>query len=89
MNKQELIQLIDILDKSEIHIEAGGKILAFIDFCNLEQFTKVLGIDSENYISCILRDECVVINLIDIDALDCEEIELIENRYQKKGEKDE
>jgi len=81
MNKQELIQLIDILDKSEIHIHAGAEILAFIDFENLDLFTKVLGIDSENYINCTLRDKCVVVNLIDINVLDCEEIELIENRY--------
>lgn len=82
MNKQELIQLIDILDKSEIRIEADKKILAFIDFCNLEQFTKILDINSENYVSCILRDKYIVINLMDIDILDCEEIELIKNRYK-------
>ena len=87
MNKEELVQLIDILDKSEVHITAGEKILAFIDYNNLEEITKILGIDSENTINCILRDKCVVINLIDIDILDCEEIELIEKRYQDKGGK--
>lgn len=81
MNKQELILFIDILDKSEVHVHAGEEILAFIDFNNLDMFTKILGIDSENYINCTLRDKCVVVNLIDIDILDCEEIELIENRY--------
>lgn len=84
MNKQELIQLIDILDKSEVHIHAGEEILVFIDFDNLNMFTKILGIDSENYINCVLRDKCVVVNLIDIDILDCEEIEIIENRYKEK-----
>lgn len=83
MNKQELIQLIDILDKSEVHIKAGEDILAFIDFDNLDMFTKILGIDSENHINCILRDKCIVVNLIDIEILDCEEIELIEDRYKK------
>lgn len=83
MNKQELIQLIDILDKSEIHIKAGGEILAFINFDDLNMFTKILDIDSENYINCVLRNSCVVVNLIDINVLDCEEIELIEDRYQK------
>lgn len=83
MNKQELIQLIDILDKSEVHIKAGAEILAFINYDDLDMFTRILGIDSENPINCVLRDECIVVNLIDIDTLDCEEIELIENRYQK------
>ena len=83
MNKQELIDLIDILDKSEVHIKAGTEIFAFINFNDLDMFTKILGIDSENHINCTLRNECIVINLIDIDTLDCEEIELIENRYQK------
>lgn len=83
MNKQELIQLIDILDKSEIDIHAGEEILAFIDFCNLDVFTKILGIDSENHINCVLRDNCVVVNLIDINILGCEEIELIEDRYKE------
>lgn len=87
MSKEELIQLIDILDESEIHIKAGEEIFAFIDFHNLEQFTEILGIDSENYINCVLRDRCIVINLIDIDILDCEEIELIENRYKIKEDK--
>lgn len=86
MNKQELIQLIDILDKSEVHIKTGAEILVFVDFCNLEQFTKILGIDSENYITCILRNKYVIVNLVDIDILDCEEIEIIENRYKKKEE---
>ena len=84
MNKEELIQFIDILDKSEVHIKAGAEILVFIDFNDLDKFTKILGINSEFSISCILRDECVVVNLIDIDILDCEEIELIENRYKNK-----
>lgn len=85
MNKQELIQLIDILDKSEVHIHAGEEILAFIDFDNLDMFTKILGIDSENHINCVLKDGCVVVNLIDIDVLDCEEIELIEDRYKERS----
>lgn len=84
MNKEELIQLIDILDRGEVHIEKGGDILAFIHFCDLEQFTKILGTDSENYINCVLVDECIIVNLVDIDILDCEEIELIENRYDLK-----
>ena len=84
MNKQELIQLIDILDKSEVHIKLGEEILAFINFNDLESFTKILGINSEYPINCVLRDECVVVNLIGIDILDCEEIELIENRYKER-----
>lgn len=84
MSKEDLIQLIDILDKSEVHIKVGAEILVFIDFNNLDKFTKILGINSEFPISCILRNEYVVVNLIDIDILDCEEIELIENRYKNK-----
>ena len=89
MNKQELIQLINILDKSEVHIKAGEEILVFIEFENLKEFTEILGINSFNVVNCVLRDEYVVINLIDVDILDCEEIGLIENRYQKEGDKDE
>jgi len=61
-----------------------GKILAFIKYADLDRFTQILGIDSENCVNCILRNECAVVNLIDIDTLDCEEIELIENRYKTK-----
>ena len=56
MNKQELIDLIDILDKSEVHIKAGTEIFAFINFNDLDMFTKILGIDSENHINCTLRN---------------------------------
>lgn len=83
MNKQELIDLIDILDNGEVHIENGGKILAFINYNDLDKFTQILGIDSENHVDCILRDKCIVVNLIDIDILDCEEVEIIEKRYKK------
>ena len=83
MSKEELIEFIDILDKSEVHIENGGKILVFIDFEKLEKITKLLGIDSQNYMECILTDKYIVIDLIKIDILDCEEIEIIENRYKK------
>lgn len=83
MNKGELIELINILDKSEVHIKAGAEILVFINFDNLDKFTKILGINSEFPIGCILSDECIVVDLLDIDILDCEEIELIENRYKE------
>lgn len=83
MNKQEIIDLIEILDNGEVHIENGGKILAFINYNDLDKFTQILGIDSENHIDCILRDKCVVVNLIDIDILDCEDVEIIEMRYKK------
>lgn len=82
MNKQELIDLIDILDNEEVHIENGGKILAFINYNDLDKFTQILGIDNENHIDCILRDKYVIVNLIDIDILDCEDVEIIEMRYK-------
>lgn len=86
MNKQEIIDLIEILDNGEVHIENGGKILAFIKFDDLDKFTQILGIDREYHVECILRDECIIVNLIDIDILDCEDVEIIETRY-KNGNK--
>lgn len=87
MNKLEIIELIDILDNGEVHIENGGKILAFINYSDLDKFTQILGIDSENHIDCILRDKYVVVNLIDIDIVDCEDVEIIEMRYKANGYK--
>lgn len=87
MNKQELIDLIDILDNEEVHIENGGKILAFINYNDLDKFTQILGIDGMNYVDCVLRDKYVIVNLINIDNIDCEEVEIIENRYGGNNDK--
>ena len=89
MSKEDFTRLLDFIDDTlltEIHIESDGKVLLYVPFIDMKEFTDIFGYEyfCDGGVDCTLISENIIVDLQDF--LDNEDLEVIRKRYGDTNE---